>query len=349
MPALKVAALAELCQGAAKGDLERTISGANSLKAAGPSDLSFVVSSKANTAAADSKAGCLVVLPSFDVIGDWSIIRVSEPRAAFAKCLAHLYQRPRRLGFTHPSAIIAANTRIASDCYIGAYTIIEAAVHIGSGCCIGDQVHIGEGVRIGEHTTIHPHVTLYHDVQIGSNVILHSGSVIGADGFGFALTDDHYEKFPQVGTVHIQDYVEIGANSCIDRAALGVTLIGTGTKLDNLVHIAHNCSIGKHVVIAAQTGFAGGVVVDDYAVIGGQVGAGEKATIASKAVVASKAGILSYQRVPAKEPVWGIPARPVRQHLKGLANVSKIPELREQLRQLKNRIDALETSKRGES
>ena len=122
--------------------------------------------------------------------------------------------------------------------------------------------------------------------------LLHSGCVIGADGFGFALVEDHYEKFPQVGTVEIEDDVEIGANSCVDRAALGVTRIGQGTKLDNMVHIAHNCQIGRHVVIAAQTGFSGGVTVGDYAVIGGQVGVGDKATIESRAVVGSGAGIL---------------------------------------------------------
>ena len=132
----------------------------------------------------------------------------------------------------------------------------------------------------------------------------------------------------------------------MDRAALGVTLIGTGTKLDNLVHIAHNCQIGKHVVIAAQTGFAGGVVVEDYAVIGGQVGAGEKARIASKAVVGSGAGILSCQIVHAGEPVWGTPARPLRQHLKGLAHISKIPGLREEVRQLRRQISASDSARR---
>jgi UDP-3-O-[3-hydroxymyristoyl] glucosamine N-acyltransferase len=201
---------------------------------------------------------------------------------------------------------------------------------------------------IGAQTRLHTHVTVYDDVRIGSRAILHAGCVIGADGFGFALTGDHYEKFPQVGTVRIEDDVEIGANSCVDRAALGVTIIGTGTKLDNLVHIAHNCQIGKHVVIAAQTGFAGGVVVEDYAVIGGQVGAGEKARIASRAVVGSGAGILSSQTVHAGEPVWGTPARPLRQHLKGLAHISKIPGLREEIRALKRQISASESTRRSE-
>jgi UDP-3-O-[3-hydroxymyristoyl] glucosamine N-acyltransferase len=206
-------------------------------------------------------------------------------------------------------------------------------------------VRVGDRTVIGEQTTIHSQVTLYESVRIGARVILHAGCVIGADGFGFALAGDHYEKFPQVGTVLIEDDVEIGANCCIDRAALGVTRIGTGSKLDNMVHVAHNCTIGKHVVIAAQSGFAGGVTIGDYAVIGGQVGMGEKANVAARAVVGSGAGILSFQKVEAGEPVWGVPARPLRQHLKGLANIGKIPALKETIREVMRRLDELEKLK----
>jgi UDP-3-O-[3-hydroxymyristoyl] glucosamine N-acyltransferase len=163
--------------------------------------------------------------------------------------------------------------------------------------------------------------------------------VLGADGFGFTPIGGRYEKFPQVGTVFVEDDVEIGANCCVDRAALGVTRIGKGTKLDNLIHVAHNCDIGNHVVIAAQTGFSGSVSVGDYAVIGGQAGIGEKAKIESKAIVGGKAGILTGQTVRAGEPVWGIPARPLRQHLKGLANVGKIPQIREDLTTIKKKIN----------
>jgi UDP-3-O-[3-hydroxymyristoyl] glucosamine N-acyltransferase len=167
-------------------------------------------------------------------------------------------------------------------------------------------------------------VTVYHDVTMGNHVILHSGSVIGADGFGFVLSVGVYEKFPQVGRVELGDRVEIGANSCVDRAALGVTSIGEGTKLDNMVHIGHNCRIGRHVVIAAQTGLSGGVVVGDYAVIGGQVGVGDKARIEAHAVIGSGAGILTSKIVRAGQPVWGTPARPLKEHLNQLAELSKL-------------------------
>jgi UDP-3-O-[3-hydroxymyristoyl] glucosamine N-acyltransferase len=348
MPALSVAEIARICEGTAEGLVEKIISGANALESAGPNELSFVSNLKAQAAAASSRAGCLVVPRSFDAAGDWSLVRVDDARSAFARALAALYGKKPAAPSIHPTAVAAPSAVVAGDCHIGAFVTIGEGTRIAEGCYIADGVHLGERVMIGAHTTLHAHVTVYDDVRIGSRVILHAGCVIGADGFGFALTGDHYEKFPQVGTVRIEDDVEIGANSCVDRAALGVTIIGTGTKLDNLVHIAHNCQIGKHVVIAAQTGFAGGVVVEDYAVIGGQVGAGEKARIASRAVVGSGAGILSSQTVHAGEPVWGTPARPLRQHLKGLAHISKIPGLREEIRALKRQISASESTRRSE-
>jgi UDP-3-O-[3-hydroxymyristoyl] glucosamine N-acyltransferase len=168
--------------------------------------------------------------------------------------------------------------------------------------------------------------------------VLHSGCVIGADGFGFALAGDRYQKFPQVGRVELGDYVEIGANSCIDRAALGITFIGEGTKLDNMVHIGHNCRIGRHVVIAAQTGLSGGVVVEDYAVIGGQVGIGDKARIESKAVLGSGSGVLTSKIIRSGQTVWGTPARPLKEYLQLLANLSKVTKLRADVADLKKRL-----------
>jgi len=168
--------------------------------------------------------------------------------------------------------------------------------------------------------------------------------VLGADGFGFILQGDHYEKFPQIGRVEIGNDVEIGANSCIDRAALGVTQIGDGAKLDNMVHIAHNCRIGRHVVIAAQTGLSGGVVVEDYAVIGGQVGIGDKARIESGAVLGSGCGILTSKIVRKGQVVWGTPARPLKEYLEQLANLARLPELRKQVAELEKQLQELKKS-----
>ncbi len=345
MPSLTTAQIAALCGGELEGDGGRLISGANTLDCAKPSDVAFIASRKAAEAASRSEAGCLIVTKDFNRAGPWSIVRVAEARSAFATVLSALYKRPESTPSIHPAAIIAKSAQVSGSCTIAAYvtigerTIIHRNCRIASGCAIGDDVHIAEG------TVLHSNVTIYDGIRIGARAILHAGCVVGADGFGFTLTGDHYEKFPQVGTVLIEDDVEIGANSCVDRAALGVTRIGRGTKLDNLVHVAHNCNIGCHVVVAAQTGFSGSVSVGDYAVIGGQAGIGEKAKIESKAIVGGKAGILTGQTVRAGEPVWGIPARPLRQHLKGLANVGKIPQLRDDLSTIKKKIDDWEANR----
>lgn len=341
MPHLTVAQIAELCAGQAEGNTRLLISGANALEEAAGTDLSFVANQKAHKSATLSKAGCLLVLPSFNASGPWSLVRVDDPRSAFARALRALFPERSPLPLIHSTAIVALTASIPTDCFIGAYTIVGEDTRIGDGASIGNSCSIGARVTIGKNTILHANVTIYDDVHIGARVVLHSGSVIGADGFGFTLTRERYEKFPQIGTVEIGDDVEIGASSCIDRAALGTTKIGEGTKLDNLVHVAHNCRIGKHVVVAAQTGFSGSVSVGDYAVIGGQAGFGENATIESKAIVGGKSGVLPSQKIRAGEPVWGIPARPLRSHLNGLANIARLPELRQQLRRLQQEIKVL--------
>jgi len=339
-----VAELAELVSGAAEGDGAMVITGANTIESAGPADLAFAANRKALDAAAVSRAGCLLVPLAYGPSMGAAVIRVSDPRAAFAKALEVLYPRKRLPAGVHPSAVVAASAELGANCHVGAYVSIGDHARIGDGCQISTGCALGDGVSIGNGSILHARVTIYDRVTIGSRVIVHAGCVIGADGFGFVLDGDHYEKFPQVGVVEIGDDVEIGANSCIDRAALGTTRIGNGTKIDNLVHIAHNCLIGRHVIVVAQTGFSGSVTVGDYAVIGGQVGVGEKARIESKAIVGGKAGVLTSQIVHAGEPVWGIPARPLRRHLKGLAYVQKLPELNELVRELRQRVNELESA-----
>jgi UDP-3-O-[3-hydroxymyristoyl] glucosamine N-acyltransferase len=224
----------------------------------------------------------------------------------------------------HPTAIIGRGAVIGEGVSIGAAATIGQNVNIGAHSVIGVGSVIGDGVRIGAHCTIHPRVTIYPEVVLGDEVVLHSGCVIGADGFGFVLQGGAYEKFPQIGRVELGNRVEIGANSCVDRAALGVTSIGEGTKIDNLVHIGHNCRIGRHVVIAAQTGFSGGVEVGDYAVIGGQVGIGDKARIESRAILGSGSGVLTSKVVRAGQVMWGTPARPLKDCLEQMAVLSRL-------------------------
>jgi UDP-3-O-[3-hydroxymyristoyl] glucosamine N-acyltransferase len=242
----------------------------------------------------------------------------------------------------HPTAVVGKDVTLGAMVYVGPHAVIGDGSRIGVATAIGAGSVLGKRVMLGEGCVLHANVTVYDNVDIGRGAILHAGVVIGADGFGYVLEDDRWHKFPQVGRVEIGDFVEIGANSCVDRAAMGVTSIGEGTKLDNLVHVAHNCRIGRHVVVAAQTGFSGGVVVEDHAVIGGQVGVGDKARIESRAVLGSGCGVLTSKIVRSGETVWGTPARPLRQHLEQLAWLARLPELHRELSEIKRRLADLE-------
>jgi UDP-3-O-[3-hydroxymyristoyl] glucosamine N-acyltransferase len=325
---VRVKELASLLNAGCEGDGEIEIRRVASLDEAGPEDLSFVTRGRALKAAASSKAGCLVVPLDFPNEPPRAIIRTPDPRAAVARIIPKLYRRVDLQPGVHPTAIIGPGTIVDPTAVVGPLVTIGAGARVGAGTIVGASSVIGDYVLIGDECVIHPRVTIYHEVTIGNQVILHSGCVIGADGFGFVLTDGIYEKFPQIGRVDIGNRVEIGANSCVDRAALGVTSIGDGTKLDNLVHVAHNCRIGRNVVIAAQTGLSGGVTIDDYAVIGGQVGIGDKAHIESRAVLGSKAGVLTSKIVRSGGVYWGVPARPLKEHLEQLAVLSRTAKKR---------------------
>lgn len=339
---MRVRELAELLNAPYEGDGETEIHAAAPIELAGPGDLAFIGNRKAAGLARTSRAGCIIVPLEFSERAGLTIIPAPEPRTAFARAVAHLHPAPPLEAGIHPSAVIADGADIHPSCSVGPHVHIAAGVRIGPNCRIGAGSSIGMRSVLGSDCVLHPRVAIYHDVEIGSRVVLHSGSVAGADGFGFVRTATGYEKFPQIGRVRIEDDCEIGANTCIDRAALGVTRIGEGTKLDNLVHIGHNCDIGRHVVIAAQTGLSGGVVIEDNAVIGGQVGIGDKARIQSGAVLGSGCGILTSKIVRGGQVVWGTPARPLKEHLQQLASLSRLPKLAEELEAVKRRLAKLE-------
>ena len=325
---MRVKDLAAAISASYEGDGEREILRVASLEDAGPEDLSFVSRGRAAKNEGDCRAACLLVPEDYANAKSRTVIRVSDPRAAAARLIALLHPRIEPIPGVHPSAVIGPGSEVSASAHIGPLVSIGEGARIGAGCSIDAGCSIGDGVVIGAGCLLHPRVTIYPGVRIGDSVILHSGCVIGADGFGFVFAGGAYEKFPQIGRVEIGDRVEIGANSTIDRAALGVTSIGEGTKIDNLVHIGHNCRIGRHVVIAAQTGFSGGVIVEDYAVIGGQVGIGDKVRIESRAVIGSGAGILTSKIVRAGQVVWGTPARPLKEYLAQLAVLSRLAKKR---------------------
>ena len=312
--------IAAMLEASWEGDGEREIHRVADFDGAQPDEISLVGNRKAAAAAGRSSAGCLLVPINFENEGRRTVVRVREPRVAIVSVIHRLHPSTRPHAGIHSTAVIGRDVVIGESVSVSAYAVI------------------GDNVQIGDNSIIHPNVTIYHDVSIGRRAVLHSGAVIGADGFGFILRDGAYENFPQIGRVQIGDDVEIGANSCVDRAALGVTRIGDGTKLDNMVHIGHNCSIGRHVVIAAQTGLAGGVVVADYAVIGGQVGIGDKARIESRAVLGSGAGVLTSKIVRSGHVLWGTPARPLKEHLEQLAVLARLPEIRKEWLELKQKL-----------
>lgn len=303
---MRVRELAETLGLAWEGDGERELSGVAPLETAGANDLSFA-SAKGLRKAAASAAGCLIVPMDQEGVEARTLIRAKDPRGAMARAIMLLRPPASPKPGIHPSAVIGAGCAIAEDVSIGAF------------CAIGDEVSIGAG------SVLMPRVTVYSGCAIGERALIHSGVVLGADGFGFVRTALGYEKFPQVGRVVIGDDVEIGANSTVDRAALGLTVIGDGTKLDNMVHIGHNCTIGKRVVIAAQTGLAGGTVIEDDCVIGGQVGMGDNVTIRRGAILGSGCGVLPGKILPGNGAVyWGTPARPLKEYLENLANLSRL-------------------------
>ena len=334
---MRVAEIARQLNAAWEGDGDIGITGAAALELAGDREIAFVASRKAAAQAAQSRAGCLLVTSEFPT--GRTVIRVADPRGSFATVIGMLYSAPAVIPGIHPTAVIAPDATVAVTAAIGPHAMVGSKASIGDRTSIGAGCAIGAGTHVGADCLLHAHVTIYDSVTIGDRAVLHSGCVLGADGFGFVRGPNGYQKFPQIGRVEIGDDVEIGANSCVDRAALGVTRIGDGVKLDNLVHIGHNCSIGKHVVIAAQTGLSGGVVVEDYAVIGGQVGIGDKARIETGAVLGSGCGILTSKIVRKGQVVWGTPARPLKEHLEQLANLARLPKLRQQVAEIEKRLD----------
>jgi UDP-3-O-[3-hydroxymyristoyl] glucosamine N-acyltransferase len=345
MSAKKGKAVAELAArvvGRVSGDERILITGVASLESAREHEIAFVDDEKLLPAALHSRASCLIVPESAPVSEGKCFIRVARPKLAFA-LIAELLHPPRRKSpAIHPTAIVDESASLGESLYIGAHVCIGPNTRIGNGTQIHHGASIGDDVSIGRDCVIHPNVTLYDSITLGDRVILHAGVVIGADGFGYVPDEKNFRhKFPQIGTVLIEDDVEIGAATCIDRGALGQTRIGRATKIDNLVQIAHNVQIGVRVVIAAQTGISGSTVIEDDAVIGGQVGMGDHARVESGAIIGSKAGILPGKIVRAGV-WWGIPVQPLADYKRLNAHMNRLPQLREEVKELRRQLKELQ-------
>jgi UDP-3-O-[3-hydroxymyristoyl] glucosamine N-acyltransferase len=344
---MKIAELAELVGGRLVGHPEIQIERIADLDQAGDGEIAYVDNEKFFAAAAASCASCLIVpVGVAEKFPDRTLIEVANPKLAFSVIGAVLHPPVRREAQIHQSAVIADSAEVALTAYIGPYVQIGAGARVGAFTRIEAGVVVGANVTIGDDCVLHPNVVLYDGVTIGNRVILHAAVCIGADGFGYVRHDQGYHKFPQIGTVVIEDDVELGAHTCVDRAALGRTRIGRGTKLDNMVHVGHNCDIGERVVIAAQTGISGSVVIEDDAVIGGQVGFGDHTRVQKGAVIGSKAGILPG-KIVRPGVWWGIPVQPLDQYKRMNAHLGRLGEMRERIKRLEQDIAKLreETSR----
>ena len=318
------------------GDGSVAIARVSAIDDASADALTFATDEKYYAAALNSKAAAVLVDAGVAADFDASskpLLVVENARAALAIFLAALKPPRPRGPFRHPSAVLEDGARIGDDVYLGAHCYVGARASIGRGSTIGPGAYVGDDVTIGEETWLHPRATVHERCVVGARVILHSGCVIGSEGFGWAFIDGRLELIPQIGNVVLDDEVEIGANTCVDRAQTGSTTIGRGTKIDNLVQIGHNCRIGKHCAIAAQTGFAGSTSVGDYVKIAGQVGTRGHMHIGSGATIAGQSGV--WGDVQDGAMVSGNPARDHRETMRNEVMLRKLPAL------LK-RVDALE-------
>jgi len=325
--------LAEYLGATLKGDSSVPISGVAGPDRARAHDLIYLDSARHEERAAKSAARCVLAKPGARLASK-TILEVSDPKFAFVKAAQWLVPEPESCPTVHPTAIIAADAKIAGRVSIGPYVVIEEGAEIGANTTVEAFCFIGRGARVGEDCRLHPRVTLYAGARLGNRVAIHSGSVIGADGFGYVFGEGRQWKFPQIGAVSIGDDVEIGANSTIDRGSLDATEIAHGVKIDNLVQVAHNVRVGEHSVLAAQTGVSGSSTIGKRVIVGGQVGIGDHCTFEDDSIAGAQAGILTGKTIRSGQVVWGTPARPLEKFKEQYAWFARLPELAARVRRL---------------
>ncbi len=309
--------LADALGASLQGDAGHVVRGVAPLDVAGPDQVSFLADRKYLRQAQASRAGALLVARDVaDLSG--ALLQVDHP----------------------PTACVAGGARVDRSASVGPLAVVEAEAVIGPRSRVGALSFVGRGAVLGEDVRLHPHVVIREDVRIGNRVIVHSGAVLGADGFGYAFDGQAHRKIPQVGGLRIEDDVEIGANTAIDRATLGETIVRRGTKIDNLVQIGHNCDVGEDVILVSQVGIAGSSRVGNRAMLAGQVGVADHVTIGAGAILTAKSGVPND--VPAGEVWSGIPSRPTSEQKRIWAGESQLPELIKRVRALEKRLRELE-------
>ena len=333
--------IAQVIEGDVKGDADVVITGISGIKEAASGDITFLANPKYSPLLATTSASAVIVSKEMEIPPAKNFIRVANPSLAFAKVISLM--NPDEAGHfkgIHSSALLGKGVKLGKNAAIGAYVVIEDDAEIGDNSVIYPGCFIGRMTKIGSDTLIHPNVSIRERVAVGSRVIIHSGTVIGSDGFGFVEVDGRQRKIPQVGTVEIGDDVEIGANVTIDRARFNKTIIGRGTKIDNLVQIAHNVVIGENCLIVAQVGISGSTVIGNNVILAGQAGLVGHITVGDNAVVTAQSGV--SKSIPAGAMFSGYPARPFLENQKSHAYVHNLPKMFELVKELKKRIEELE-------
>jgi len=329
--------------GTVTGPADTPVQRATSLADAGPGDLTLVDGPKRRKEWEASEASAAVVPADFPD-APRPLIRVADPLTAFIQIVLKLRgDRPTETGI-HPTAVIHPSAKLGANPAVGPYAVIGENTTVGANAVIHTGAVVGRFCTLGDDVTLHPRVVLYDDCLLGDRVAIHAGAIIGADGFGYRLVKGRHEKVPQLGTVVLEDDVEVGANTTIDRGTFGPTRIGTGTKIDNQVMVSHNCRIGRHNILVSQVGLAGSCVTGEYVVMAGQVGVADHIVIGDKVVLGAQTGVMGD--VPAGEYYFGYPAMPGREFLKCVAEWKKITGLRQDVAKIKKHLK-LDEEKRG--
>ncbi|HUD48695.1 MAG TPA: UDP-3-O-(3-hydroxymyristoyl)glucosamine N-acyltransferase [Candidatus Baltobacteraceae bacterium] len=341
---LTASQIAEQLHGEVLGDGSVLLTGFAPADCARPGDLTFAEKPAYFAAAEESQATAILV--TGEVASSRKVlIRVPNPRVAVARLLPLFYPPDPDVPGIHPSATIAPSAQIDPTAYVGPNCVIGARVRVGARSVLMGGNHIGRDCQIGDDVTLFPNVVIYAKCQIGHRVSIHAGTVIGSDGYGYVFDEGRHRKMLQVGNVIIHDDVEIGANAAIDRGALGATVIGQGTKIDNLVHVAHNVTIGRHCLVMGQVGFAGSTCLGDYCVIASQSGIAGHLKLGHQATVGAKSGVM--RDIPDKGTVLGIPAAPDRQAKRQMIAIQQLPELLRRMRELEKHVADLKASAGG--
>ena len=337
--------IADFLKGSVEGDPAAKVNNFSKIEEGKPGTITFLANPKYEHFIYQTKASIILVNKDFSPTAaiESTLIRVSNAYTSLATLLNLVEQSKKRKSGIDTSAFIARTAVVGENCYVGTFTYIGEETVIGKGCMIHPHVYIGDHVKIGDNTIIYPHVTIYDGCIIGNNCIFHAGAVIGADGFGFASDNGIYKKIPQLGNVIIEDEVEIGANTAIDRAVIGSTTIHKGVKLDNLIQIAHNVEIGENTAMASQVGIAGSTKVGSNCMFGGQVGLGGHITIGDNTQIGAQSGVISNIRENSQ--IMGTPAIPIKRFMQSSIIIRKLPEIYQTLNRLEKEVEELKKNK----